>query len=139
MKRCASDRSSFWWYIGRRFRSVFSWASAVFICISLQPSFFGKPVDLQLADGLEAYPFGTHLTGIGVLHRVNIHQALGLGARLLDNLLGPVYRTQAGHPLPVFTGSKPRKQGPTDHFILPNHPEIHEKLFSGVKVGLVTS
>ena len=36
----------------------------------------------------------------------------------------------------AFTGSKPRKQGPIDHFILPNHPEIHEKLFSGVKVGL---
>lgn len=44
--------------------------------------------------------------GISVLHRVNIHQALGLGARLLDNLLGPVYRTQAGHPLPVFTGTR---------------------------------
>ena len=36
----------------------------------------------------------------------------------------------------AFTGSKTRKQGPTDHFILPNHPEIHEKLFSGVKVGI---
>ena len=36
----------------------------------------------------------------------------------------------------AFTGSKTREQGPTDHFILPNHPEIHEKLFSGVKVGL---
>ena len=28
----------------------------------------------------------------------------------------------------AFTGSKPRKQEPTDHFILPNHPEIHEKI-----------
>ena len=44
--------------------------------------------------------------GISVLHRVNIHQALGLGARLLDNLLGPVYRTQVNHPLPVFTGTR---------------------------------
>ena len=56
-----------------------------------------------------------------MLHRVNIHQAPGLGTRLLDNLPGPVHRTQVNHPLPVFTGTR------ADRLVIAGH-RIPEKV-----------
>ena len=59
-------------------------------------------VYLQLADGLQAYPLGTHLARLGVLHRVHVDQTLGFPARLRDGAPDGIHAARTHHLLPIF-------------------------------------
>ena len=71
----------------------------------LRPTFLGEePVDFQLPYCLQANPFCTDITGIGVLDGVDIHQSLGFVAGFLYAFLDGVYLAKFYHPVPIFLG-----------------------------------
>ena len=85
-----------------------------------------ETVYLKLAYGLQAYPLGTHLTGIRVFHGIHVNQALCLLAGILNGAPDGINTTRIDHLLPILQGKT------ADHFTV-----ARQRITEHVRLALV--